>query len=155
MHAPARHRVLMTKDFHRLPRFDACYGRSGLLSGGSGTRFCPDSRTTSCSLGRHAPWPADVHGIAVDSLRALRRSTLCAKIRQFLEKDNVTTRPSYRKGRACAAATRDRLLAFPPDGRRGRRRDEAGQVSQRVYAERTEAERAMSRLFKLSPHCGR
>lgn len=72
-------------------------------------------------------------------------------IRTRMRQLGIKKLPLYPEERACAAPTTERLFELFADLRRHRLVDETGHVHQRFYDNLTEPQRAVLRLFKLSP----
>lgn len=72
-------------------------------------------------------------------------------IRARMRKLGIKKLPLYPEERSCAAPTTERLFELFADLRRHRLVDESGRVRQRFYDTLSEPQRAVLRLFKLSP----
>jgi hypothetical protein len=71
--------------------------------------------------------------------------------RQRMRELNIKKLPLYPEERPCAAPTTERLIELFEDLRRHRLMDSDGAVRQRIYDQLSEPQRAVLRLFKLSP----
>jgi transposase len=84
-------------------------------------------------------------------LALLAEALIERETRQRMRKLNIKKLPLYPEERPCAAPTTERIFELFEDLRRHRLIDKTGRVHQRFYDELSEPQRAVLRLFKLSP----
>jgi hypothetical protein len=84
-------------------------------------------------------------------LALLTEALIEREARQRMRKLNIKQLPLYPEERPCAAPTTERLFELFEDLRRHRLLDKSGRVHQRFYDEPSQPQRAVLRLFKLSP----
>jgi transposase len=84
-------------------------------------------------------------------LALLTEALIEREARQRMRKLNIKKLPLYPEERPCAAPTTERLFELFEDLRRHRLLDKSGRAHQRFYDEPSQPQRAVLRLFKLSP----